>query len=385
MTNFMNVQELSNWLERVEGLLQLKMRYAVEKARRTDFVPYSTRNGEWAPTQIDWWTNGFWPAEMWQMYRMTGDAIYRDEAVRVEEMLDAALRDFQRLHHDVGFMWLIHSGVRYALEGNSDSRERTLFAAYLLASRYNPFGFIRAWNGVDNQGWAIIDCMMNLPLLYWASRETGDPRFQLIAQRHADTTMEAFVRADGSCNHIVCFDPLSGDVLDRPGGQGYASGSSWSRGQAWALYGFSLSYLLTGKEAYLNTAKRVAHYFISSVQREWIPPCDFRAPQTPAVWDDAAGSIAASGLLELARLVPTSEQQIYRQAAICLLTHTEERHADWTLGDPAILTHCTSAYHDPAGRHIRMTYADYFLIEAVRKLRGETMLFWNPIKTASRR
>ena len=366
------------WLANMKEKLDRKMRYAVEKAREVDYIPYSTENGQWKKNDIRWWTNGFWPANMWQMFRMTGDSLYRDEAVRAEKMLDEALTDFKSLSHDVGFMWLIQSGVRYALEGNQDSYDRTLFAAHMLAARFNPNGFIRAWNGEVREGWAIVDCMMNLPLLYWASEMTGDPRFRQIAMIHADTTMESFVRADGSCNHIVIFDPETGAFLDNPGGQGYVSGSSWSRGQSWALYGFVLSYLHTGKEEYLDTAKRIANYFISQITDDWMPRCDFRQPEEPLLRDNVAGNVAACGLLELARAVPDMEGRFYFDAAVRILKAQEKDAANWECNDPAIFTKCTSAWHDISGRHITMTYGDYYFIEAINKLSGDPLLFWYP-------
>lgn len=370
------------WLKDVSEKLDQKMRFIIRKAQGVNYIPYSTVNGEFKPTDINWWTNGFWPAAMWQMYLMTKGDAYREEAVRTEAMLDQALRNFKKLDHDMGFLWLIHSGVRYRLEGNADSFDRLLFTANMLAGRYNPHGFIRAWNNWDQtarrEGWAIIDCMMNLPLLYWASRATGDPRFKLIAMSHADTTTKYFVREDGSCNHIVIFDPETGEYLDNPGGQGYASGSSWSRGQAWALYGFTLSYMQSGKAAYLETARRVARYFISQVEGDWLPRCDLRQPAEPILYDDAAGNIAACGLMELAKLVSGIEAENCFRAAFNLLKAMEQRHADWSENVPAIFTKCTSAYHDLPGRHITMDYADYFFIEAVNKLRGEKLLFWYP-------
>ncbi len=366
------------WLKETEQKLDRKMRFAVKKAREVSWMPYTTENGQWKETRIGWWTNGFWPASMWQMYRMTGAELYREEALRAERMLDDALRDFKNLSHDVGFMWLIQSGVRYELEKNRDSFDRTLFAAEMLAARFNPNGFIRAWNGEGREGWAIVDCMMNLPLLYWASEETEDPRFSLIAMAHADTTIRHFVRPDGSCNHIVIFDPETGKFLDNPGGQGFVSGSSWSRGQSWALYGFVLSFLHTGKRRYLETARRVADYFISEITDDWIPRCDFRQPEEPVLKDNAAGNIAACGLLELARALPEAEGKGYFEAAVRILRAQEASDANWELDDPAVFTRCTSAWHDIPGRHMTMTYGDYFFIEAIRKLQGDRLLFWYP-------
>ena len=366
------------WLEDVAAKLHTKMTYAVGKAREVDYIPYSTENGQWKPIHIHWWTNGFWPATMWQMYLATKDELYRDEAIRAEKMLDVNLEDFEGLSHDVGFMWLIQSGVRYALEGNKDSYARTMKAAQHLACRYNPNGFIRAWNGEGRQGWAIVDCMMNLPLLYWASEVTGDPRFRLIAMKHADTAMDVFIRPDGSCNHIIIFDAETGEVLDNPGGQGYTSGSSWSRGQAWALYGFTLSYLHTGRQAYLDTAKRVANYFISQITDDYIPRCDFRQPAEPVLKDNTAGAVAAAGLLVLSRQLPELEAVTYYDVAVKMLRAMEREDINWELNDPALLQRCTAAYHDIPGRHITMNYADYFFVEAIHMLRGQKMLFWYP-------
>ena len=368
------------WLEEVAAKLHTKMTYAVGKAREVDYIPYSTENGQWKPIHIHWWTNGFWPATMWQMYLATKDELYRDEAIRAEKMLDVNLVDFEVLSHDVGFMWLIQSGVRYALEGNKDSYARTMKAAQHLACRYNPNGFIRAWNGEGRQGWAIVDCMMNLPLLYWASEVTGDPRFRLIAMKHADTAMDVFIRPDGSCNHIIIFDAETGEVLDNPAGQGYASGSSWSRGQAWALYGFTLSYLHTGKQAYLDAAKRVANYFISQITDDYIPRCDFRQPAEPVLKDDTAGTVAAAGLLVLAQQLPELEAVTYYDVAVKMLRAMEKEDINWELNDPALLQRCTSAYHDIPGRHMTMNYADYYFVEAINMLRGQKILFWYPNK-----
>ncbi len=364
------------WLAEISEKLDRKMAFGAEKARGKDYIPYTTENGDWAKSGITWWTNGFWPAGMWQMYLMTGKALYRKAACRAEEMLDEALRDFKSLHHDVGFMWLISAGVHWALEKDEKSFDRALFAAGTLAARYNPNGFLRAWNGDGKEGWAIVDCMMNLSLLYWASNVTGDPRYRLIAMRHADTTLREFVRPDGSCNHIVIFDPVTGEHLEHPAGQGAYSGSSWSRGQAWGLYGFTLSYLNTGKAEYLDAAKRIANYFISQIADDFIPRCDFRQPAEPDIRDNAAGNIAACGLLELSRAVPESEAPMYYRAAVSILKAQEARCADWSEAQPAVFTKCTASYSN--GHHITMNYADYYFIEAVNMLLGVMLLFWRP-------
>jgi unsaturated chondroitin disaccharide hydrolase len=263
--------------------IQVKM--AAEHARVGANVPYIPENGFYQDklaADLFWWTNGFWPGILWLMYYGTKDNRYLETARAVEDRLDKALDGYEGLHHDVGFQWDISAVLDYRLTGNERSKVRGLHAASLLAGRYNPRGrFIRAWNG-DRIGWIIIDCMMNLPLLYWASEETGDPRFKFIAIDHADTALKHLVRGDGSCAHIAALNPEDGSLIGFPDGQGYSPESSWTRGQAWALYGFALSALRTGDVRYLNASKQSAHYFVSSAARTgYICPVDFRGPDTP--------------------------------------------------------------------------------------------------------
>ncbi len=365
------------WLNDVQTKLHNKMLFAEKKARQINGIPYTTRNGQWVARNINWWTNGFWGAEMWQMYIMTKDTIFRYAAIHAEELMDDALTHVWKLDHDIGFEWLIQSGVHYALEKNQDSLDRTFFCANMLAGRFNPNGFIRAWNRDDCVGWAIIDCMMNLPLLYWASRQTEDPRFRLIANKHADTVIKHFIRPDGSSNHIVCFNPETGEYLENLAGQGYDANSSWSRGQGWALYGFTLCYLCTGKKVYLDTAIRVANYAITAVQHtDWLAVCDFNAPLSKELLDNAGGTVIASGLLQLAKCLPQHQRTMYVSAACNMLTALEKHCTDWSEEQPAILTDCAGAYSYE--HHITMNYADYFFIEAVNELLGNDMLFWLP-------
>lgn len=219
--------------------------------------------------------------------------------------------------------------------------------------------------------------MMNLSLLYWASEQTKDPRFEAIARIHADTTMREFLREDGSSCHIVIFDPKTGKALERPGGQGYAPGSSWSRGQAWALYGFTLSAINTGDEKYLNVARSCAKYFMANIREDGLTDSDFCQPKDEERIDNIAGACAACGLLELAELVGGEEGAGYRAAAIRLLRALDELCADWSEDSVGVLTKCTASYHDDgAGRHVNILYGDYFFVEALCKLRGTDAKLW---------
>lgn len=371
--NAPDAQFASDTWEKIEHKIR-----QTDKSLASDFPDY-TVGGKYRDSGPGGWTSGFWPGILWKMFLRTGEDAFRQTAQAREEAMDAVLSGYDGLHHDVGFMWLLSSVADWKITGREDSRRRGLLAASTLASRLNlRGGFIRAWPGDDRAGWAIIDCMMNINLLYWAAEITGDPRFRYVAERHADTTRAHIIRDDGSSNHIVIFDPETGEVLDRPAGQGCASGSSWSRGQAWALYGFALSYRHTRKAEYLSTAKQVAHYFIAGICDDFIPAADFRAPEEPVIKDSSAGAIAACGLIELAGLVPPAESNLYLRAALRILRALESRCTAWD--DPSqqgLLTMATGAYHDaPEKQHTSFIFGDYFFVEAVSKLLEHDVDFW---------
>jgi unsaturated chondroitin disaccharide hydrolase len=350
------------------------------------YVPVRGRYGDLGEKDIAWWTNGFWPGLLWLLYHAGGEARYRDTARAVEERLDRALAEYEGLNHDVGFMWTTSAVLDYRLTGHGPSRVRALHAANILAGRYNPRGrFIRAWNG-DRAGWIIIDCLMNLSILYWAAGESADPRFHHIAVEHADTALRHLLRPDGSCCHIGILDTDTGALLETPGGQGYAAGSSWTRGQAWAIYGFAISAGHTGEARYLEAAKRVAHYFIAALRRyaalpggRFVPPVDFRAPERPGVYDSSAGLIAACGLLLIAELTGPEEAGLYSGPALDLLKAVagEGGFCDWDPGRDSIVQNGATAWRaEPDELQVPLIYADYFLAEAVDRLLRPDLKVW---------
>ena len=354
-----------------------KFRASAEIAAREGIIPYKSEGGKWVTSPYDgnsWWTGGFWPGLMWQLYKATGDEQFKTEARRVGDMLVAEFRRFMWLNHDVGFMYLLSCGADYKLTGDEQAKVDTIHAANLLMGRFNPAGYIRAWNHPDHRGYAIIDCMMNLSLLYWASRETGDPRFAKVAEIHAQTSLREFLRPDGSVSHIIEFDPETGERAAEHGGQGYCLGSQWSRGQAWGLYGFTLAYMNSGKEEYLAAAKRIAANFIRNIREDGLTDCDFCQPKDEVRIDNIAGAVAACGLMELAKL---TDDPAYHAAGTRLVDGMLAHCVDWTDGSMGLLTHCTASYHDDgAGRHTNITYGDYFLVEALCKLTGSDPMLW---------
>jgi unsaturated chondroitin disaccharide hydrolase len=374
--------KISIWADNIWAKIDTKMKKVAQRSENK--LPYTTLNGvhnDLSESNITWWTNGFWPALMWLLYADTKNEQYAKSAKSAQVLLHKAFEHYDGLHHDVGFMWHISSGMEYRLTGDKSARLEAMYAANVLAGRYNAVGeYIRAWNNHDNEhnteGWAIIDCMMNIPLLYWASEEFKDKRFATIAVKHANKTLQHHVRTDGSVRHIVEYDTQTGDFVKEYGGQGYAEGSSWSRGQAWGLYGFVLSYLYTKDEKYLDTAKRIAQYFISCVCNDWLPRCDFRSPIQPTIYDSTAGAIAACGLLELAGCVEEYSAEPYKFAALQMLQAMEREFCDWDEATDAILTNGTERYHAEKGRHIPIVYGDFFFTEAIYKLRGNTQRSW---------
>lgn len=374
-------QEDAVWVSETIEKITEKMKAVTERTRGK--VPYTTVNGIFddrsGSDDIGWWTNGFWGGMMWQLFSLTGEPIYKETAIDLEEKLDAVLMDGEKLDHDNGFKWLPTAAAHYRLDQNQKSCNRAMLAACNLAGRFNLAGnFIRAWNDwgeEDHRGWAIIDCMMNLPLLYWAADRTTDPRFKQIAVAHADTAGKYFVREDGSVNHIVEFDPHTGEMIKTYGGQGYEEGSSWTRGQSWGLYGFVLSYIHTRDIHYLNTAKSIAHYFISNIPESGLIPVDFRQPEDCSWEDSTAAAIAACGLLELSGHTEGRDSRIYRKAAIRLLKTLEQQRCNWNAGEDNILEKCTAAYHDRE-HEFSIIYGDYYFIEAVLKLPGKGIFIW---------
>ena len=355
------------------------------KDKIVDGVDENGRHKEVSPTG---WTSGFWGGLNYLLYEYTKNPDYLETAKNIECKMDAGLAKFEELHHDVGFMWHILSGAGYKITGDVASRRRNLFAAASLSSRFILGGnFIRAWNDWGSNGatanWTIIDCLMNLPVLYFASDELKDDRFKRIAMAHADMALRDHLRSDGSVAHIVEHDRETGELVKTYLGQGIRVGSSWSRGQAWALYGFVISYIHTGEVRYLNGAKQVANYFISNCCDDWLPRVDFRAPAEPVYYDSTAGACAACGLIELAKALPEDEGGMYMNAAVNILRAMGEKFMDFSEETDCMLNFGTVRYPVPgqldekkAGVHISIIYGDYFYTEAILKLLGSDFFTW---------
>ncbi|MZQ83173.1 glycosyl hydrolase [Paenibacillus sp. 5J-6] len=330
-------------------------------------------DGLYDDMRIDWWTSGFWPGILWILYDVTGKEHYKEAAWKWDEKLEQASIRTNNFHHDVGFQYLPTAVIKHKLTGDSDGLRRGLQAANFLAGRFNLAGsFLRAWNQ-EKIGWAIVDSTMNLSILFWAAEMTGDPRFEQIARAHADTVVDKFVREDGSVNHILSFDPKTGELIESLGGQGAGPLSAWSRGAAWALHGLANVYRYTGEVRYLRAAQRVANYFLACLPEDNVAHWDFRAAESleDEPRDTSAATCAASGLIELAEFLPAIEGNVYRRAAERILLSLTQNYGTWDQPEhQAILLEGTG--NKPAGQNVNVSliYGDYYYVESIAKLLG---------------
>lgn len=361
------------------ALENVEQKLSAELARIGSNIPYMSTTGVYdyknSREKIHSWTNGFWPGMLWEMFVLTKDPSFKDAACGCEDRLDEAFDEFVSINHDTGFVWSLSSVAHYRITGNEQSRTRALHAATILAGRFNPAGnFISAFNG-DQSGWVIIDTMLNLPLLYWASEQTGDPRFAKIATLHAQTTMKSHLREDGSTKHVVVFDTETGHPIETLAGQGYLPTTSWTRGQAWAVYGFALAYKYTGKKEFLEASQRSAAYIISEANKlDDIFPCDFGQPDYKEALDASATCAVASGLLELAQYSSEDLASTYRKNAEKFLHWVLNSHCNWDPDYDGIVQDSTVAYETV--RNVHLIYADFYLLEALLKLTGEGVFLW---------
>ncbi|MBI0376027.1 glycoside hydrolase family 88 protein [Streptomyces albiflaviniger] len=347
--------------------------YAVAKLRAVapgvSGFPVGTKFEKWTYSQNGDWVGGFWPGTLWMAWLHSGEERFRTLALASAEKL--APRQNDTGTHDLGFLFYPSWVTAWRLTGQDSWRAGALRAASSLIRRYNPRGrFIRAWGALDEQanaGRVIMDTMMNLDLLAFASSQSGDGAYLDIAVEHARTTQRHFPRPDGSTPHVYDFDPSSGAPLGPATVQGYSPASCWSRGQAWGIYGFTTIHRRTGHREFLTTARKLADFALGALTPDNVPVWDYLAPQAPHdIKDASAGAVMACGLLDLSKA--TGEPR-YREAALRLLTAlsrtcltTKSTRAE------AIVARCTRNRPSEDGVEISLPYADYYLLEGILRV-----------------
>lgn len=320
----------------------------------------------------DEWCSGFWPGVLWYDYEMTGDEKIREKAEKYTESLEY-LSQRPIFDHDLGFLIFCSYGNGYRLTQNPKYKQVILASADSLATLYNPeVGTLLSWpRNVEMLGGhnTIMDNMINLEMLFWAARNGGSQRLYDIAVKHAETTMTHQFRPDGTCYHVAVYDPKNGNFLRCMTHQGYADNSTWARGQAWAIYGYTMVYRETQDKKFLDFACKVTDAYLSRLPEDYVPYWDFDDPAIPnAPRDASAACVVASALLELQKYCPEEKGKEYKDKAVKMLAslsgdsyHSPEHRSSF-------LDHSTG--HHPAGSEIdaSIIYADYYYIEALQRL-----------------
>ncbi|MDO8512601.1 MAG: glycoside hydrolase family 88 protein [bacterium] len=340
---------------------------------RNRFPIQTDTNGKWQTTTASGWTSGFYPGILWLLYEQSGNKLYAKEARLRETFITS--QQFNTVTHDVGFMIFNSFGNAYRISKNSSDKKIVLRTAQSLATRYNPkVGLIKSWDGDQKSYQVIIDNLMNLELLFWASKNGGDPKLMEIAKTHAKNTARDFVRKDGSTFHLVNYNPANAKILSRTTAQGYAPTSTWARGQAWAIYGFTIAYRETGDKYFLTTARKTADFYINNLPADFVPYWDFSVPnKMKEPRDSSAAAIATSGLLELAKLEINPVRSVaYRNTAgSTLASLSSNNYLNQNIKQDGILLHGT--YNKKDGNFDRGTvWGDYYFIEALLKYRALT-------------
>ncbi|MBY5878572.1 glucoronyl hydrolase [Rhizobium leguminosarum] len=336
----------------------------------------------------DQWTAGFWPGELWLAFEHSGEAVFRDAAqIQVQSFLHRIVNRIETDHHDMGFLYSPSCIAAWKLVGDEDGRKAAILAADQLIERFQPIGqFIQAWGrkGVTEEYRYIIDCLLNLPLLYWASRETGDPKYREIALIHARTTLANSVRPDDSTYHTFYMNPVTGAPVRGATKQGYKDDSAWARGQAWAIAGMALSYRYERIEEYRQTFDRLLAFYLNRLPADMVPYWDLVFSDGDGEpRDSSSASITACGLLEMADLVEPEPAARYRMLARRIMKSLADHYAvkDPTVSNGLVL-HATYSKKSPfntcrgEGVDECVSWGDYYYMEALTRLTRNWSSYW---------
>lgn len=326
---------------------------------------------DWRCTDINGWTSGFWPGILWYAYEYTRDPVWKGKADSFSRAL-TPLAYKNAFNHDLGFTLYCSLGNGYRLTGDPSYKKILLASADTLATLFNPkVGTILSWPWmVKEKGWphnTIIDNMMNLELLFWASKNGGSRRLADIALTHARITMKNHFRPDYSAYHVIIYDTVTGKKIKGVTHQGYSDASMWARGQSWAIYGFTMCYRESRRPEFLDFAQKVADVYLKRLPEDLVPYWDFDDPSMPnAPRDASAAAITASALLELSGFVKDkAKAKDYREkAAQMLVSLSSDKYRSGKTND-AFLLHSTG--HKPGNNQVdaSIIYADYYYFEAL--------------------
>ncbi|MDF2651117.1 MAG: glycosyl hydrolase family 88 [Paenibacillus sp.] len=351
----------------------------------TDRFPSpSSTNNIYEPWGNIEWTPGFWTGMLWLAYEITGETKYRHTAEGQLESYKMRLKEKEHTAtHDLGFLYTLSCVSAYKLTGNVEAKQTAIQAADLLLERYfEKAGIIQAWGDLDNpnqRGRMIVDCCMNLPLLYWASEMTGERKYTRAAETHVKQAAAHLIREDASSYHTFYMDVDTGEPKYGKTSQGYSDDSCWSRGQAWALYGFPLSYAYTGNAALLDIGQKVTNYYLNRLPDDYVCYWDLTFTEGEEEKDSSAAAIAVCGMLELTKHLPLldNNKRIYENASLLILKSLTDRYT--AKKDPSsngILLH--AVYGKPLGNGIDecCIWGDYYYFEALVRVMKDWKPYW---------
>ncbi len=354
-----------------------------------DQLPHATDDGKYHFMDNGFWVGGFWTGINYLCYELTQDKAFIDYARSSKHRFVKRLyEDTHTTDHDLGFLFSLSSVAEYKLTEDAAARRIGIDAAKALANRFNEKGeFIQAWNvwkegdpfSEENRGRIIIDCMYNLPLLFWASDETGDSRFKEIAIKQANTCLGTIIRPDYTTYHTYLFNPETGEPIGGRTFQGFADESCWSRGQSWAIGGYAHAYRYTGDRTYLEVAKRCAQVYIDRLEEDLIPMWDFtfQGSKNGEPRDTSAAAVTAASLLEIAEHVEPEEKAYYTDLAKRMVQNLYELYS--TKDEPeneGLLKEATGHKPQHSNINVSLIYGDYYFMEAVARLAGKTIIYW---------
>lgn len=317
------------------------------------------------------WTSGFFPGELWYLYEYTRNNFWKKKAQQHTDILEQEKMNGDT--HDMGFKMFCSFGNGYRLTQDERYKEILLQSARTLATRFKPVaGILRSWDH-NKDKWqcpVIIDNMMNLELLFWATRENGDSTFYNIAVSHARTTMKNHFRKDYSCYHVVDYDTINGNVLKKNTHQGLSHESAWSRGQSWALYGYTMCYRETGLPEFMEQAKHIENYLFThpNMPADLIPYWDFDALHIPNEPRDAsAAAVIASALYELSTYDKENAKRHKANADQIMENLTKHYRAHLNKDNGFLLLHSTGTKPTSVEVDVPIVYADYYFMEALMR------------------
>ncbi|MCM1130439.1 MAG: glycoside hydrolase family 88 protein [Roseburia sp.] len=358
------------------------------RACSKDYVYGSVGNLKWdCSNNESIWTNSFWSGILWLMYEYTQDEKYKLEAQKHSDSFRQRIENHYHKnedeaglkHHDIGFLYSISTVADYKITGSKKALETSLMAAKLLSKRYiDKAKILQAWGDMNDEkqrGRMIIDCNLNIPLLYFADAFTKDHQYFMMAYNHAKTASKYIIRADASTFHTFHMDVITGEPKYGSTHQGYSDDSCWARGQAWGILGFPISYRYTKDVEFLNQAKCLANYFLNRLPNDLVCNWDLIFTEDDGQRDTSAAAIAAIGLFELSKNLPKEDldKEIYLNASLAITKALAEKY----LGDnlEGILKSGVYFFHGNLGVDEYLIFGDYFFVELLLRLYKDD---WNP-------